>query len=74
MMFELNKINSIANTYIAELRDVDIQRDPARFRRNLERLGEFFAFEISKTLKYVDRETQTPLALQTPNPCSTPLF
>lgn len=63
MMFELNKINSIANTYIAELRDVDIQRDPARFRRNLERLGEFFAFEISKTLKYVDRETQTPLGI-----------
>ncbi len=62
-MFELSKVNSIANTYIAELRDVSIQRDPARFRRNLERLGEFFAFEISKTLKYGESETQTPLGI-----------
>jgi uracil phosphoribosyltransferase len=62
-MFELNKINSIANTFVAELRDVNIQNDPCRFRRNLERLGEFFAFEISKTLKYTDTETQTPLGI-----------
>jgi len=62
-MYELNKTNSVANTYLAELRDIEIQKDPARFRRNLERLGEYFAFEISKTLKYIDTETQTPLGI-----------
>lgn len=62
-MYELNKNNSVANTFLAELRDVEIQKDPARFRRNLERLGAFFAFEISKTLKYLDTETQTPLGI-----------
>ncbi len=63
MIFELNKVNSIANTYVAELRDINVQNDAARFRRNLERLGEFFAFEISKTLKYTETETQTPLGI-----------
>lgn len=62
-MYELNKNHSIANTYLAELRDINIQKDASRFRRNLERLGEFFAFEISKTLKYTATETQTPLGI-----------
>jgi uracil phosphoribosyltransferase len=74
-MFELNKINSIANTFVAELRDVNIQTDSCRFRRNLERLGEFFAFEISKTLKYTDIETQTPLGIaQTKTLVSQPVL
>ena len=41
--------NTIFNQYIAEIRDVKIQKDPMRFRRNLERIGEIFAYEISKT-------------------------
>lgn len=61
MIFELSKTNSIANIFIAELRDENIQRDAMRFRRNLERLGEFFAWEISKTLSYRTTTTQTPL-------------
>jgi uracil phosphoribosyltransferase len=62
-MYELNKNNSVANIFLAELRDIEIQKDSGRFRRNLERLGEFFAFEISRTLKYTDTETQTPLGI-----------
>lgn len=71
MIYELNKINSIANTYLAELRDINIQNDAARFRRNLERIGEFFAFEISKTLKYSETETQTPLGIAQTKALST---
>ena len=63
MIFELSKINSLANVFISELRDENIQKDAMRFRRNLERLGEYFAFEISKTLEYVPNETQTPLGI-----------
>jgi uracil phosphoribosyltransferase len=67
MIFDLSKTNSIANTFIAELRDEVIQKDSMRFRRNLERLGEFFAYEISKTLTYVAVETQTPLGIAKSN-------
>jgi uracil phosphoribosyltransferase len=63
MIFDLSKTNSIANTFIAELRDENIQLDAMRFRKNLERLGEFFAWEISKTMTYVVTETQTPLGI-----------
>ena len=61
MIYDLSKNNSIARTYIMELRDAKIQRDSMRFRKNLERLGSFFAYEISKTLNYTEVETQTPL-------------
>lgn len=54
---------SIANQYIAELRDVIIQTDRMRFRRNMERLGEVFAYEISKTLPYHLLEVETPLGV-----------
>jgi len=63
MIFDLSKTKSIANTFVAELRDENIQKDSMRFRRNLERLGEFFAYEISKTLKYTSKEVITPLGL-----------
>jgi len=63
MIFDLSKTNSIANIFMAELRDVNIQKDKLRFRRNLERLGEFFAWEISKNLIYNDSDTQTPLGI-----------
>lgn len=57
----INQRNSILNTFIAEMRDLSIQGDPLRFRRNLERMGEIFAYEISKTLTYSSCEIQTPL-------------
>lgn len=63
MIFDLSKTNSIANTFVAEMRDENIQKDSLRFRKNLERLGTFFAFEISKTLSYTEKETQTPLGI-----------
>ena len=53
MVHNLADQNSIFNQYISELRNVDIQKDSMRFRRNLERMGEIFAYEISKTLEYV---------------------
>lgn len=65
MIYDLSKNNSIARTFIAELRDEQIQKDAMRFRKNLERLGAFFAYEISKTLKYKEVETQTPLGIAT---------
>jgi uracil phosphoribosyltransferase len=55
--------NSLANVFISELRDVNIQKDSMRFRRNLERLGEIFAYEISKGLEYIDVEVTTPLGI-----------
>jgi uracil phosphoribosyltransferase len=63
MTFDLSKTDSIANTFIAELRDEKIQKDSMRFRKNLERLGAFFAYEISKTLAYQEIDTQTPLGI-----------
>ena len=55
--------HSILNQYIAEMRDVEIQKDNLRFRKNLERVGEIFAYEISKTLEYQTVQTTTPLGI-----------
>ena len=51
---------SLANRYMLELRDVEIQKDPMRFRNNLDRLGQIMAYEISKRLDYRDVEIETP--------------
>lgn len=61
MIKEIGKKNSIFNTFLAELRDVSIQKDRLRFRRNLERMGEIFAYEISKMLEYKKSDIETPL-------------
>ena len=61
MMFVLSDIPSVGNNFMAEVRDAQIQQDSMRFRRNLERLGEIFAYEISKTLAYTEVEFETPL-------------
>lgn len=58
---DLSKENSIFNYFVSELRDVKIQKDPLRFRRNLERIGEVFAYEISKSLTYEEQEVVSPL-------------
>lgn len=63
MVVELVSRPSIADSFIAELRDVGVQRDPMRFRRNLERLGEVIAMELSRTLTYEECEVQTPLGM-----------
>lgn len=53
---------SLVSQYMSELRNVNIQGDMLRFRRNLERIGEIMAYEISKTVKYKNVDVQTPLA------------
>jgi uracil phosphoribosyltransferase len=61
MIHNLTQHNSIFSQFISEIRDVNIQKDSMRFRRNMERMGEIFAYEISKTLKYDPVKTTTPL-------------
>ncbi len=61
MLYNLGEQNSIANQFLLELRDKGIQADRMRFKRNLERLGEIMAFEISKKLSYKMSEAQTSL-------------
>ena len=63
MVFELVSRPSVADHFIAELRDVQVQKDPMRFRRNLERVGEVLAYELSRTLAYEEQEVTTPLAV-----------
>ena len=63
MVMELVKQRSVVNHFIAELRDVEVQKDPMRFRRNLERVGEVMALELSRTLEYVEKEVTTPLGV-----------
>ncbi|MDP4187765.1 MAG: uracil phosphoribosyltransferase [Bacteroidota bacterium] len=59
----LGEQNSIFNEYIAELRDTTIQQDKMRFRKNLERMGEIFAYEISKNFNYSKKSIETPLGV-----------
>ena len=60
----LEKTDSVFNQYMAELRDAVIQQDRMRFRRNLERIGEVMAYEISKSFEYDDEEVTTPLGIK----------
>lgn len=60
---ELSRQNSLFNRFLAEMRDVNVQKDSMRFRRNLERVGEIFAYEISKELRYETKQVQTPLGI-----------
>lgn len=59
----LNKENTILNKFLAQLRDKSVQRDSMRFRRNMERVGEIMAYEISKTLNYKTEMVETPLGI-----------
>lgn len=63
----LSENNSVLNHYLKEIRSVEIQKDPLRFRRNLERIGEIMAYEISKTMHYVSENVQTPLGIAPTN-------
>jgi uracil phosphoribosyltransferase len=57
----IGKQHSVLNQFIYELRDVGIQKDSMRFRRNIERIGEILSYELSKKLRYCAREVKTPL-------------
>ncbi|MBK6281895.1 MAG: uracil phosphoribosyltransferase [Draconibacterium sp.] len=59
----LGNNHSILDQYLSEIRDVVIQKDPLRFRENMYRIGEIFAYEISKTLKFEVAEVNTPLGV-----------
>lgn len=63
MVQELVKQHSVVGHFLAEIRSIDIQKDPMRFRRNLERIGEVMALELSRTLDYEEQEVITPLGV-----------
>ena len=63
MIVNLSSTNSLVGEWLSEIRSMEIQTDRMRFRRNLERVGEVAAFEISKTLEYEEKEVQTPLGI-----------
>ena len=56
--------NSVLNTFIAEIRDQNIQKDSMRFRRNIERIGEILAYEMSKQAHFTNKDIQTPLGIK----------
>jgi uracil phosphoribosyltransferase len=75
MVINLSRQPSILNTFLAEIRDAAVQQDRMRFRRNLERIGEIAAVEISKTFNYGEKEVVTPLGIaQVPLPVETPVL
>lgn len=67
MITVLNRQNSVANQFLLELRDKSIQQNRARFRNNIERLGELMAYEISRKFQYNQVKVQTPLGTSTVN-------
>jgi uracil phosphoribosyltransferase len=60
-IIDFSDSHSLMNQYLLEVREVSLQQDSMRFRRNLERIGEIMAYEISKTLVYSSKEVTTPL-------------
>lgn len=61
IIHNLSKQNSVLNTFISEIRDINIQKDSMRFRRNIERIGEIMGYEMSKVLDYNPANVKTPL-------------
>jgi len=72
-VINLSEHNSVLSQYLREIRDVNIQQDSLRFRRNIERIGEVMAIEVSKVLTYEPTEVQTPLAKASVNTIAEPL-
>lgn len=62
-VINLGENSSVLNTFVSQLRDKDFQKDSLRFRTNLERLGQIFGYEISKTLESKERVVTTPLGI-----------
>ena len=61
VIHDFSKESSVTNQFISELRDVNIQKDSMRFRKNIERIGEILSYELSKTLDYKSKTIETPL-------------
>lgn len=61
----VSREKSILNKFLSEIRNVDIQQDRMRFRKNIERIGEVLAYELSKKLEYTAQEIETPLGTKT---------
>jgi uracil phosphoribosyltransferase len=61
IVHQFDQTNSLLNAFVSEIRDVEIQKDSMRFRRNIERIGEVLAYELSKSLDYKEDSVQTPL-------------
>ena len=59
----ISQTPSILNSFLSEIRDVNIQKDAMRFRRNIERIGEVLGYELSKSLAYESKKTTTPLGV-----------
>ena len=72
-IIQLGETDSLLGHYLAQIRDREVQKDSLRFRRNLERIGEIFAYEISKTLRYQSLEVETPLGIATTRVIAEPL-
>lgn len=65
MVINLSQEHSLVSNWISELRDVNVQNDRLRFRRNLERIGEIAAYQISKEMPWEEKEIQTPMGIHT---------
>ena len=63
MLYNLSDEPSIVSHYLSEIRDVKIQKDPMRFRVNLERIASVLGYEASKKMKYINHDVQTPLGV-----------
>ena len=68
-IINFGETNSILNQYVSEIRNVEVQNDRLRFRRNIERIGEIMAYEMSKEFTYSTKNIQTPLGIA---PTNTP--
>lgn len=67
MVYNLSENNSLLSNWVAELRDIDVQQDRMRFRRNLERIAEVIGYEISKKLSFQTADIQTPMGISPSN-------
>ncbi|WP_428223835.1 uracil phosphoribosyltransferase [Flavobacterium sp.] len=69
----ISEQNSVLNHFLAQIRDVNIQKDSMRFRKNIERIGEIMSYEISKQLEYKNLEIQTPLGIKKTTTIANPI-
>ncbi|WP_418264435.1 uracil phosphoribosyltransferase [Flavobacterium faecale] len=69
----LSEKNSVLNHFLSQIRKVNLQQDRMRFRRNIERIGEIMAYEISKELTYKDIKTKTPLGIKSSSEIFAPI-
>ena len=72
-VINLGETDSVLNNFVAQMRDRSVQKDRMRFRTNLGRLGQIFAYEISKVLDYSVKEVETPLGIAKVRTCDSPL-